>query len=183
MDIHMLLRIPEPASAELRRALAGLAISAKAAALPKLQAERRQLLLDVADGTALDDVERRLTEAQREHDRAVIFDEELRKRLEAAEMRERIDALVVRKAAVEAESIALAALIDERYPMILAEMKDMERRQSALVHEATQVGAELAAIGSTERIELAQGQVKGPDSYGLGHLTAGPQINGMGNGR
>ncbi len=183
MDISELLHTPEPASADLRQALAGLGIRAKAAALPELQSERRRLLLDGASGSTLDKVERRLTEAQREHDRAVIFDEELRKRLEVAELRERIDALVTRKAAVEAESIALVALIDERYPAILAEMKEMEQRQSAITHEAAQVGAELAAIGSTERVELAQGKVRGPNGYGLVHLTSGPQINGMGNGR
>lgn len=178
MDIHKLLRTPEPASAELRRALAGLGIAAKAAALPKLQAERRQLLLDVADASTLDEVERRLTEAQREHDRAVIYDEELRKRLEAAELRERIDALAARKAAVEAESVALVTLIDERYPALLAELKDMEERQRVLIQEAGQVDAELTAIGATERVQLARGKVRGPDGYGLSHLLSGPQLSG-----
>ena len=55
-------------------------------------------------------------EAQREHDRTVALGEELRKRMAAAEIRERIDALAKRKAAAEAECVAVAELVDARCP-------------------------------------------------------------------
>ena len=147
-----LLRRKEPTAADLREALDGLHIPAKAAAVADVQARRRAMLLDGEPGPALDEVEREIVQAQREHDRAVALDEELRARIETAVLRERVDALAARKAEVEQEASAAAKAMARDYPDLIDQLAALVARDRAARIAIRAVNADLAAIGSTERV-------------------------------
>lgn len=179
LNLPSLLKAREPTSIDLRAALAELDIPAKGGAVEKAKAYRRQLLLDdQVRSSALDEADRNLAQAQREHDRAVAFDEELRARLAQAEERERLEALMARIAAAENEQAAIAKLADAEVPRMLETLASLARRAAASHIECDQADAALIAAGSTDRVKRSSPKIRLPGEAQVHLLTAGPQPSG-----
>lgn len=159
MNLLKLLRAREPASADLRRELAGIDIANRVEAADAIRARRREMLLDGLVGTALDPIDRELIDAERERDRAIAFDEELRACIDEAEQREKIDELMRRKLDAERRSRETARVLEERLPVLAAELIAIRDAHRATFSECIQVNEALVAIGSTDRVKATTAQL------------------------
>ncbi len=149
MNLLSLLRAKEPASAEIRRELAGLDIPSKATTITNIRAQRREML--IAGELDFARIDRELQEATIEHERAVVLDEELRQRLAQAEQREAVDALMARKAAAEKASREAARDMETKFPKLCTELVELRDRTAAAHAECLRVDEALAQLGTTER--------------------------------
>lgn len=174
-----LLRQPQPASADLRRALDQVDVPAAQAEHDRLKAERAALLMEGDDRT-LDALEARIAAAARQIERAEILRGQLGTAIGAAEAREAAEALTAERAAVEAEAAATAKALRTAYPKIATELVALLDRLEAAEVAVKAINKKLTAAGRLEADRVAEVETRafplGPHQYGpdksiLGRIT------------
>lgn len=119
-------------AAELRRALAEVPITESVAAVQRIEATRRAMLLKDEGAAALDKIERELVVAVRARDTNAILAEELTGKLGEAEERERRASIEAKRDAADQAAAAVATAFEERYAAAVFEIIGLfDRLQAA----------------------------------------------------
>ncbi|WP_262272213.1 hypothetical protein [Microvirga yunnanensis] len=157
-NILGLLKKSGAGSADLRQALTETPTAEAKAAVERLEAERRRLLLDGSEKD-LKAVEETLASARRDLDRANAATEELQRRIAEAEAKEKTDAFNAERKAVEDEAQATADAIRKEYPALAHKLVAMLKRLQAADTAVREFNHRCYASNRDLRISMVQERV------------------------